>query len=426
MRDIVFIAIICVALPIMVWRPPFGALAWVAFGIANPHRLMWGFAYTFPFAQVIAIATVLGAVFSPEPKKLKGGIATLVLFMLVCFMVITTLFALVPDKAWPMLERTVKVQIGTFLTLLILYKREHVIALMWVLACSIGFYAVKGGAFTIATLGQYRVWGPNDSFIYDNNAFALATIMSIPIWAYLYTQYRERRWLRWSIFVAIGLSAVSAIGSQSRGAVVAIVAMAAFLWLKSARKVALGFALLVLAIGLVAFMPDNWSDRVSTITNPRGEESANSRLETWSMLWNLAVDRPLTGGGFEPYQRWIFEIYNPTYNRTHAAHSIYFQMLGEHGFVGLVIFLLFWMLVWRMCSQVAAEAKAVPDQAWAFWLAQMLKVSLVAYFAGGAFLNLGNWDMPYYFFVAIAVTRYAIRQTRTASTRTLIAAPTTT
>ena len=89
----------------------------------------------------------------------------------------------------------------------------------------------------------------------------------------------------------------------------------------------------------------------------------------------------------------------------HAAHSIYFQVLGEHGFVALGLFLLFWALVWRMCSQVAALTQDRPDEHWAYWLAQMIKVSLVAYLVGGAFLNLAYWDVPYYLFVAVAVTR---------------------
>ena len=75
-------------------------------------------------------------------------------------MVFTTFLALVPDSAWPMLERTVKIQVGTLLALTLLYRKDHVLALIWVVAGSIGFYAIKGGIFTIATLGQYRVWGP--------------------------------------------------------------------------------------------------------------------------------------------------------------------------------------------------------------------------------------------------------------------------
>ncbi len=412
MRDVLLVAFMAVALVFMMWRPAWGALGWVWFGIMNPHRLAWGFATTIPFAWAIGIVTVLGAAFSREPKHLKGGMATFVLVLFVIYMTFTTYLALVPDRAWPMFERAIKVQVGTLLALVLLYRKDHVLGLMWVVAGSIGFYAIKGGIFTIATLGQYRVWGPDDSFIADNNAFGLATVMSIPLWAYLYTQYRERAWIRVGVISAVLLSAVSAIGSHSRGAVVAIFAMAVFLWLKSRKKVALGILIVIAAIGAAAFMPQEWEDRISTITDPRAEQSANSRLETWTMLWNLAVDRPFTGGGFETYSKWIFEKYNPTYDRTHAAHSIYFQVLGEHGFVALGLFLLFWALVWRMCNQVAAMSRGNPEEHWAYWLAQMLKVSIVAYLVGGAFQNLAYWDVPYYLFVAIAVTRWSLNRAR--------------
>ena len=413
MRDILLTLAFAIALPLMVWRPPFGAIAWAWWGLMNPHRLTWGFAYSAPFAQLIIGATLLGALFSREPKRAKGGAATVVLFLLVAYVAMTTLFALVPAHATPMLERTIKVQIGTFLALLLLYKREHVIALMWAIASAIGFYAVKGGVYTIVTLGAGRVWGPVDSFIADNNAFALAAVMSIPVWAYLYTQYSDRRWLRRAILAAIALSALSALGSQSRGALVAIAAMAVFLWAKSGRKLLTGAAIAFVALALLAFMPADWMQRMSTISSYQQDASAIGRLETWQMLWNLALDRPLLGGGFEPYERWVFEVYNPDYAGVHSAHSIYFQVLGEHGFVALGLFLLFWLLVWRMCSQVARATAHQPEQQWAYWLAQMTKVSLIAYLVGGAFLNLAYWDMPYYLFVAIAVTRTRVRQPAT-------------
>jgi putative inorganic carbon (HCO3(-)) transporter len=424
MRDVVLTLAFVLALPFMVWRPTVGVFSWTLFGLMNPHRLTWGFAYTLPFAQVIFAATVLGALFSREPKKMKGGAAAVVLFIFVCYLAMTTLFALVPDKATPMLERAVKVQIGTFLALWLLYRREHVITLMWVIAISIGFYAVKGGIYTITTLGAGRVWGPARSFIEDNNAFALATVMSIPVWAFLYTQYRQRRWYRWGILTAIGLSALSALGSQSRGALLAIGAMAVFLWFKSHRKLITGPTIALSALLLVAFMPVNWAERMQTIQNYEQDRSAIGRIETWKMLYNLAVDRPFVGGGFQAFERWLYEIYNPSYPGTHSAHSIYFSVLGEHGFVALGLFLLFWALVWRMCTQIARRCEHRPEERWGYWVAQMTKVSLVAYLVGGAFLDLAYWDMPYFFFVAVAVTRWVVRQP--AAVTAAVSAPATT
>ena len=138
--------------------------------------------------------------------------------------------------------------------------------------------------------------------------------------------------------------------------------MAAFLWFKSHRKLVTGPAILLIGIALIAFMPGEWMQRMATIQTYQQDPSALGRIETWKMLVNLASARPLLGGGFEPYERWIFELYNPTYGGTHSAHSIYFQMLGEHGFVALGLFLGFWALVWRLCGRIARVTRDRPDE----------------------------------------------------------------
>jgi probable O-glycosylation ligase (exosortase A-associated) len=408
MRDLVLTLIVAAALPWMFRRPAVGVLFWVAFGLLNPHRFTWGFAYSLPFAQIIAITTALGILFSREPRKFKGGAATVILLIFITWTLVTTSTALVPDRAQFMLERVLKIQVGTFLALLVLYKREHVHALVWVIALSIGFFSIKGGLFTLATLGQYRVWGPPESFIAENNALALATVMTIPLWAYLYAQARAP-WLRFVIFGCAALSTVAVFGSHSRGALLAVVAMLGFLWLKGRRKVVIGILMVSALPLLILFMPEHWTERMQTIGDYREEESARARIETWTMLFNLALDRPILGGGFEPYKRWIFDIYNPSFQGTYSAHSIYFQVLGEHGFPGLALFLLFWLLVWMKCSATVRLCRNRPEVAWAFWLAQMIKVSIVGYLVGGAFLNLAYWDMPYYLFVAIAVTHSLLK-----------------
>jgi putative inorganic carbon (HCO3(-)) transporter len=409
MRDILLTLIVAGALPFMVKRPAIGVLFWIGFGLMNPHRLAWGFAYSLPFAQIIALATLVGVLVTRDPRQFKGGMAAVVLLIFILWTVLTTYFAMNPPRALYMLERVLKIQIFTFIALVCLYKREHVLAAVWVIVGSIGFYSVKGGVFTLATLGQYRVWGPPESFIAENNALALATVMTIPLWAWLYMQYRHK-WARMGIGACIVLSAVSVFGSHSRGALLAIAAMSLFLWVKSPRKIIVGAVMAIAGAWLFAFMPENWMERMSTIQYHQEDESANSRLETWKMLWNLVQDRPVIGGGYEPYTREIFAKYNPDFDGSFSAHSIYFQVLGEHGFPGFAMFLLFWLLVWWTCTWIARHTRGKPDQQWAYWLGQMVKVSIVGYLVGGAFLNLAYFDMPYWLFVIVAVTRFVLKQ----------------
>ena len=409
MRDIALAAFLFGSLPFILWRPALGALLWVWVSVMNPHRLTWGFAYDLGFAQLIAIATLLGLIFSRQPKHLPVTPVTVVLFAMILWMNVTTFFALDTSASLLVWERVMKIQLMVFVTLALLHSKQHVQILMWIVAGSVAFFAVKGGLFTLRGGGEHRVYGPLESFIEDNNALALATIMTIPLLRYLQLQ-ATNRWLRYGLFVAMLLSAFSALGSQSRGGLLAIAAMLAFLWLKSRAKVVTGILLLMLIPVAISFMPDKWEERMRTIQHYNEDGSAMGRINAWMMAFNLAKDRPLVGGGFQIYTRDVFARYAPDPEDVRAAHSNYFQMLGEHGFVGLFLFLLLWFLVWRDAAWIDRQTRRREGMQWASDLARMVQVSLVGYAVGGAFLNLAYYDVPYNLMVALVLTRILVEK----------------
>ena len=128
------------------------------------------------------------------------------------------------------------------------------------------------------------------------------------------------------------------------------------------------------------------------------------------MAFNLAVDRPLTGGGFEIYDARTFALYAPNPNDVHAAHSLYFQALGEHGFVGLALYLALGWATWRTAAAIIRLSRGKPELAWALGLATMSQASMVGFAVGGAFLSLLYFDMPYYLMAALIATRILVEQ----------------
>jgi len=409
MRDLVLAALILGSLPFILRRPTLGVFLWVWVSVMNPHRLTWGFAHDFPFAQLIAIATLLGLVFSREPKRLPVTPVTAVLFAMLVWMNVTTVFALDTTESLPMWERVMKIQIMIFVTLALLHTRQHVQILMWVLVGSVAFFGVKGGLFTLRGGGEDRVWGPPGSFIEENNSLALATVMIIPLLRYLQLQV-TRRWMRHALLLAMVLCGFSALGSHSRGALLAIAAMLAFLWFKSPTKVRTGALLLMLIPLAISFMPDKWDERMRSMQTYEEDRSAMGRINAWMMAFNLAKDRPLVGGGFQIYNANVFARYAPDPTDEHTAHSIYFQMLGEHGFVGLFLFLLLWLLVWRDAAWIDRQTRRREGMQWASDLARMVQVSLVGYAVGGAFLNLAYYDVPYNLLVVLVLTRVMLEK----------------
>lgn len=402
MRDLVITLAVFGSLPFILKRPFIGILMWVWISVMNPHRLSWGFAYDFPFAAMIAATTLIGLLTTKDPRRLPMTPIVISLMMFVVWMCITTAFSMWPDESVVMLNRVLKIMLMTIVTMMLIKTKEQVQYLVWVLVASLAYYGVKGGIFTITSGASSIVWGPSGSYIEGNNEVALAFITIIPIMYYI-QMVAENKWLKRAMMVSIILCAFAALGSYSRGALLGIAAMLFFLWLKSPKKVAMGVVMVCLIPVAIAFMPEKWGARMDTIKTYEEDQSAMGRINAWYMAFNMAKDRPLVGGGFEIYNRTAFALYAPVPDDVHAAHSIYFQALGEHGFVGLGLYLTMVWLVWRKTVWIVRSTRAHATLKWASQLATMIQVSMVGFAVGGAFLSLLYYDVPYYLIAIVVV-----------------------
>jgi probable O-glycosylation ligase (exosortase A-associated) len=409
MRDVAFLSLLAMLLPVAVIHPWIGTLLWTWISVMNPHAYMW-VANSLPIALVVAVATFLGLIFSRDPKCSPLNTITLALITFIGWMCVTTALAFRPDVSGEMLGRVLKIQLMVLVTIMVLTNRKQIDALVWVLVLSLGFYGVKGGLFTIATGGSYRIWGPPNSFIEDNNALGLALVMVIPLMHYLQL-VTMRKWIRHGLTVAMLLTAAAAIGTQSRGAFLAIASMALLLWWRSRQKLAMGTVVLGSAVALFIFMPQSWHQRMDTIQSYESDASAMGRIYTWEAMFNIAKDR-ITGGGFDVYKEAdVLPTYKDSRDTklTRAAHSIYFEVLGEHGFIGLGLFLICWVLVWRSAGRVYRRARGEPQTEWASQLANMCQVSLVGYLVGGAFLSLAYFDLPYDIMILVVLAQRSVK-----------------
>lgn len=399
MRDLLVTGIIFGLLPFIFKRPWVGILLWSWLGYMNPHRQAWGFAYDFPFAFVVGIVTIVAYFFSREKKEMIWSRETITLLIFVGWMVVTTFFSLYPDQAWAQLDKVWKIQLMILLTALIIKDRLQLHWMVWVVALSLGFYGVKGGIFTILHGGAFRVHGPAGTFIGENNEIALALVMTIPLIRYLHLQ-ETRKWVRVGLAGAMVLTGIAAIGSQSRGALLAMLAIGLFLWIKSRNKIVTGTYIFIAVAIIGAVMPQEWYDRMNTIQDYQQDNSALGRINAWHTAFNVASAR-ITGGGFETFSAPTFRQFAPDPWDVHDVHSIYFEQIGEQGFIGLFLFILLGLFAWLRARQVIQACKSNPDTKWAADLAAMIQVSLVGYATGGAFLGLSYFDLPYHLMIMV-------------------------
>lgn len=406
MRDIVLAIIVFGLLPYILARPSWGVYLSAWLGYMNPHRLCYGFMLTFPVVMVVAITTLIGMIVSKEKKQMVWSREVFILLIMLIWMGVTTTQAFFPDLAWEQYTKVIKIQILTLITLILLTSREKVHIFIWIIALSLGFYGIKGGVFTIVHGGSYRVQGPLGTFIGGNNELALAMVMTIPLMRYLHLQ-ETRKWVKTGLVGAMLLTALAAVGTQSRGALVALLITGVIFWLKSRGKFLSGLLLAAAVAATAAIMPQEWYDRMHSIQNYQEDESALGRINAWWTAYYVAKDR-VTGGGFEMFRWPVFKQYAPEPGRVHDVHSIYFEMLGEHGFIGLFLFLSLLGLTWLKCSSIIRKAKKDKEQYWARDLAAMIQVSMVAYMTGGAFLGLAYFDYIYHLIALTAITWHLI------------------
>lgn len=393
MRDAIVFLLIFGSVPFIFKRPAIGVFVFTWLSLMNPHRLTYGAAYDFPFAALIAVVTAVSLVLSKQPKSFPRTPVTILLLVFSAWMTFTSFFALEPDLVWREWDRVIKTMFMVFVSLMALNTEEDLKRFVWVVALSLGIYGLKGGIFVLASGGNYKVYGPDGSYIAENNSMALALVTTLPLIWYLRGNVKNK-WVSLSMLAMTIATSISAVGSYSRGALIGGGAMLAFLWLKSKNKGVTAVAVIGM-VALVSFvMPEQWFNRMDTISEYKADDSAMGRINAWYFAVNVATHNVL-GGGFNTFSMRQFAIYAPNPLDYHVAHSIYFQVLGDHGFVGLAMFLLLLVFAWRTGSRVIKFCGSSGELKWASDLAKMAQVCIIGYAVSGAFLSLAYFDLYY-------------------------------
>jgi O-antigen ligase len=152
-------------------------------------------------------------------------------------------------------------------------------------------------------------------------------------------------------YLSIGLCAVGFVTSFGRGAFLAFLAVGTSMWLRSKKKLAVLFALLVV-IGVAIFAMPQFVDRyvgtMQSITR-QGTESGTGadRAALWSIAWREFLSNPIVGVGTSNFGSGAATVLSPgevtaggyTAGRLwgRAAHCAPMTILAEYGLIGAVI-----------------------------------------------------------------------------------------
>lgn len=418
MRDLLLVGFLFVAIYYSFRRPFIGVAAWAWIALIAPAEWAFGFSTTFRLNLTIVLVTALSYVVVTKNKEFRLNAMGFWILFFGFWTLVTTALSKNSDPAWVWgyWQQFVKILLLFVFITLTVTKRLHIETLVWAIVLAISAYAGMEAVKYILSGGGHNIRG-RAGIIADRNDLAVAINMCIPLVVYLIhtVEYRPLRLGLWGL---LGLNVISVIGTGSRGGFIGLSVLAFAFWLRSRHKVPLAIlALLALPI-LYQYTPEDWRERQATISTAAEEDgSFIGRLWAWKVSTLIALDNPVTGGGFravtEPHLWHRYAPFTPTFSpvetppiptyiKPKAAHNIYFQVLGDHGFLGLGVFLLF-LGLGLLSTMRNTRLGNQHEVHWFRRLASALTLSMVGFGITGANVSLAYFDLLYALLGIIAV-----------------------
>ena len=414
---LLFIALIC-SVPLCFVSPFYGIIAWQVIAFLNPQSSLfyWPPVAAFPWAEAIAIPTIIGLfLFSRRWLHRLSSRECVLLLLLWTWFAITSVistrssaFAHHADMTWYRLGFVSKILLMTFVIVAVVNNFERLRIMIIAIAGCFGYFVAKGVIFIGMTGGVFRIYGPPHSMIADNNDFGLALNMTLPIF-FLLARTEEKRWVRWLCgFLFVGAIPV-VFFTYSRGAMVGLVVTSVLMILQLRQRwILIPIAALAMFLAL-RYAPESWQHRMDPTSQDVMDGSAHERLNAWAFSRNLAADHPFTGGGFDTFTQQLFAEYAPEGNDIHGPHSIYFQVLAEHGYIGLFLYAALVIACFVSLYQTAKLAAGLEDQRMVQY-AKMLRFSFVAFLASGTFLGRAYFDYFFSMVACVVILRLSVQE----------------
>ena len=410
MRDLLLVGFLFVAIYYSFKRPYIGMAAWIWIALTAPADWVFGFSQSFRLNLTIVLVTALSFMFVQKDKKFQfDRLVGWVLFF--AFWTLVTTFAnktSYPEYVWQYWNQFIKVILLFFFITLTLQKRLHVDTFVWAIVLAISSFAAMEAVKFILSGGSHRIVG-KAGIIQDRNDLAVAINMCIPLIVYL-IQTTKHKLLKQGLMGLLAFNVLAIIGTYSRGGFIGLSLLAIAFWWSSNRKMMWSMVAIILIPIFLANAPEEWKERQNTVSTAAQEDgSFIGRLWAWKISTMIANDYPLTGGGFHAVKdRLLWGYYAPFTPgfgpietppippdlRPKAAHNIYMQVLGDHGYIGLIAFLFILLGTWRVNLKNRKRARE-NDQDWCVKLSTMINLSLVGYCITGGNVSLAYFDLFY-------------------------------
>ncbi len=404
MRDIVFVIFFVIIFAISIRKPFISVSIWLWSGLFVPVYWLYGFAESIRYNLIFAAAGITVYLLYKDKPKFNADFLFVFVILFLLHTTLTSSTALIGHNiAWIAWDNLFKAILLFVFICLTIRKPNHFNLIIWIIALSIGFFSAVEGLKFIASAGGHQIHGPGGHLLSDNNHMALAMLMTVPLFIYLLS-VTEEKWLKLGLIALITLTILAVLGTKSRGGFIGLAIVGGYFWYKSHRKIVTTLGIVIVVFIASNLLQESWFNRMETIETAEEDSSFNSRVISWKIHTLMGMKRPFLGGGFRSTQHggvWrslaadfdklSFIPSPPPSKKAWAAHSIYFQVLGDHGFFGLTIYLLIICLAFLKLSSIEKYFR----NSWQAKLAKMIKVSLIAFCVTGAAVSMAYFELFY-------------------------------
>lgn len=410
MLDLALTGFVFVLLGLGLRKPFLWVLAYLYIDILTPQRISWGLLASLPISLIAFVLAFAGWALLDDKRDSRFTLRQGLIALLLVYCGLTTLMADYPESAVEKWAWVWKALVFAIFLPLTLRTRLRIEAAALTIVLTVGAIVISGGIKTLGGGGGYgslRLFVPDNAGIYEGSTLSTIAIATVPlIWwlARFGTLFKPGKLVTLFAVALTFAALLIPIGTQTRTGLLCI-GLLGVLSLRAVKRRFLYLGLAgVVALAAIPFLPESYTKRMSTIENHQSDQSASTRVAVWEWTWEYAKHNPL-GGGFDAYLGNNLRVEtvkavgtgnNVTYQteyhieKARAYHSAYFEMLGEQGYPGFLLWAWVQLLgIWQM-ERLRARWKdrTGPGENWQAPLANALQLAQLVYFVGALFIGI--------------------------------------
>ena len=446
MRDLVFVAFLLAFFGMGFRKPFIFVLVYAYIDIVSPQRLTYLLLNSVPISLIAVGLAVLGWLAIDDKRDVRVAPRQLMIVLLLAYCFYTTKNADFKVEAldkWDWVWKALAFAAFLPLTLRTRLRIEAMTVFMILCASTI---IINGGMKTALSGGGYGVLNlmvENNSGLYEGSIISCVAISLIPLILWLSrhgTIFAPDDWRVKAFCYCLCLACMlMPIGTEARTGLVCIVILAGLMLVRSPRRFVYGPLMLLAALISIPFLPASFTQRMQTIENHQGDESASTRVAVWMWTLDYVKTHP-GGGGFDNYLQNSFTYFAQSEvgdgdtkrierrlvtDKGRAYHSAYFEMLGEQGYFGFLL----WALIHGICFirtemiRRLYRKRTGPDEVWIAPFALALQQGHIVYMVGSLFVGIAY--QPFIFMMLalqIGLDTYLRRKRKAAAKQQLDAA----